>query len=83
MQSIVKRTAHVAYAVAIAMALSFGAAQAFGTTASDPCAPNGAIIGSCDILGGNEGCQAACDLAGGSVGWCDQSPYYCCHCAYR
>lgn len=83
MQPIVKRTAHVAYAVAIALALSFGAAQAFGTPASDPCAPNGAIIGSCAVLGGDEGCDEACRDDGGTIGWCDQTPYYCCHCAYR
>jgi hypothetical protein len=82
MQSIIKRITHVAYAVAIALALSFGAAQAFGTTANDPCAPNGAIIGSCHVLGGEPGCQDACELDGGLIGWCDPSAY-CCHCAYR
>jgi hypothetical protein len=83
MRQIVSRATRVVYALTIAAALTFGGAQVFGSSTSDPCSPiDSTMRGSCDVLGGPAGCQASCEQVGGFIGECDTS-FNCCHCAHR
>jgi hypothetical protein len=67
------RSARVPFALAAAIALSFGAATAFAAPARD----NPTIIGTCTS---QQDCQTKCELAGGYAGECDTKGR--CHCAY-